>query len=109
MGDAGKPEDRSLDLMHGQVGGIATRRLLSLTLIGRMRPGPVVRRSPKRTSEDWWRQFGNFNFCMTAWKRGSLRSGSKKKLTFVYARYGSRIRIAVSSQSRARAVSPHCA
>jgi hypothetical protein len=52
---------------------------------------------------------GNFSARSIAWKRGSLRSGSKKKLAFVYARYGSRFRIAVSSQSSARAVSPHCA
>lgn len=31
-------------------------------------------------------QFGNFNSRSIAWKRGSLRSGSKKGLTFVYAR-----------------------
>jgi hypothetical protein len=46
-------------------------------------------------------QSGNFSARSIARKHGSLRSGSKKKFIFVYARYGSRLRIAVSS-SRAR-------
>jgi hypothetical protein len=54
-------------------------------------------------------QSGNFNSRSIAWKRGSLRKGSRSALVFTSSRSGRRWRIAVSSQSSARDGAPHCA
>jgi hypothetical protein len=53
--------------------------------------------------------YGNFNSRSIAWKRGSLRSGSRSGSVFVYTNPGSRSRMAFSSQSKAVLRSPHWA
>lgn len=53
-------------------------------------------------------QSGNFNSRSIAWKRGSLRNGSKSGSVFRSSSPGSRKRNAVSSHSSALARSPHC-
>ena len=52
-------------------------------------------------------QFGNVSERSMAWKRDSLRRGSKKGAVFTRTSHGSRSRIAVSSQWSARTLSPH--
>jgi len=53
--------------------------------------------------------YGNFNSRSIAWKRGSLRKGSRSGTVFRFSRPGSRSRNAVSSHSSAWARLPHCA
>ena len=54
-------------------------------------------------------QFGNFNSRSIAWKRRSLRRGSKLRSSLRFVKSGLRRRIAVSSHLSASAVRPHCA
>ena len=53
--------------------------------------------------------FGNFSARSIAWKRGSLRSGSRRGSAFRLCKSTSRSRNAVSNHSSALEASPHCA
>ena len=68
---------------------------------------PAIARSQKGLAQRGASIYGNFNSRITAWKRGSLRSGSTRKSVFSECKPGSRTRTALSSSSSALARFPH--